>query len=295
MGAWLGITNGCRWSVTLLRKEGSMEMIDLSRLEPQETLNHTSKGNQLKWKCYGYWYKADHMGYEGLAETIVSALLGKSTVKYPFVAYEYSQIKYKDRVYSGCKSADFLADGYDLIPLEKLYRKFTGGSLAVDTTHQGEITDQIKFLVNFVEQTTGLQEFGRYLTSMLEIDAFFLNEDRHTNNIAVQYNAADNTYALCPLFDNGLSLLADTNMDFPLERSLEDCLKTVEAKPFSKYFDEQLDAAEELYGIQLHFNFSTNDVKVLIDSYRTAYSQEICDRCEALIRRQMRHYGYLVK
>ena len=108
-----------------------MEMIDLSRLEPQETLNHTSKGNQLKWKCYGYWYKADHMGYEGLAETNVSALLGKSTVKYPFVAYEYSQIKYKDRVYSGCKSVDFLADGYDLIPLEKLYRKFTGGSLAV--------------------------------------------------------------------------------------------------------------------------------------------------------------------
>ena len=114
-----------------------------------------------------------------------------------------------------------------LIPLEKLYRKFTGGSLAVDTAHQGEIKNQIKFLVNFVEQTTGLQNFGQYLTSMLEIDAFFLNEDRHTNNIAVQYNAADDTYALCP-FDNGLSLLADTNMDFPLERSLEDCLKAVQ-------------------------------------------------------------------
>lgn len=106
---------------------------------------------------------------------------------------EYSQIKYKDRVYSGCKSVDFLADGYDLIPLEKLYRKFTGGSLAVDTAHQGEIKNQIKFLVNFVEQTTGLQNFGQYLTSMLEIDAFFLNEDRHTNNIAVQYNAADDS------------------------------------------------------------------------------------------------------
>lgn len=52
-----------------------METIDLSKFEPQETLNHTSKGNQLKWKCDGYWYKADHMGYEGLAETIVSALL----------------------------------------------------------------------------------------------------------------------------------------------------------------------------------------------------------------------------
>ena len=64
-----------------------METIDLSKFEPQETLNHTSKGNQLKWKCDGYWYKADHMGYEGLAETIVSALLAKSTVKYSFVAY----------------------------------------------------------------------------------------------------------------------------------------------------------------------------------------------------------------
>ena len=28
-----------------------METIDLSKFEPQETLNHTSKGNQLKWKC----------------------------------------------------------------------------------------------------------------------------------------------------------------------------------------------------------------------------------------------------
>lgn len=73
-----------------------MEMIDLSRLEPQETLNHTSKGNQLKWKCDRYWYKADHMGYEGLAETIVSALLTKSTVPYPFVVYEYSQISIKN-------------------------------------------------------------------------------------------------------------------------------------------------------------------------------------------------------
>lgn len=87
----------------------------------------------------------------------------------------------------------------------------------------------------------------------------------------------------------------NTNMDFPLERSLEDCLKAVEVKSLSRYFDDQLDAAEELYGIQLHFNFNTNDVKVLIDSYRIAYSQEICDRCEALIRRQMLRYGYLVR
>lgn len=53
----------------------------------------------------------------------------------------------------------------------------------------------------------------------------------------------------------------NTNMDFPLERSLEDCLKAVEVKSLSRYFDDQLDAAEELYGIQLHFNFNTNRCK----------------------------------
>lgn len=31
-----------------------MEIIDLSKLEPQETMNHTFKENQLKWKCDGY-------------------------------------------------------------------------------------------------------------------------------------------------------------------------------------------------------------------------------------------------
>lgn len=106
-----------------------MEIIDLSKLEPQETLNHTSKGNQLKWKCDGYWYKADHMGYEGLAETIVSAMLAKSTIKYPFVVYEYSQIKYKDRVYSGCKSAVFSRMAMTLFHWKSCIENLPAGAL----------------------------------------------------------------------------------------------------------------------------------------------------------------------
>ena len=101
----------------------------------------------------------------------------------------------------------------------------------------GKIKNQIKFLVNFAEQTTGLQNFGQHLTSMLEIDAFFLNEDRHTNNIAVQYNAADDTYALCPLFDNGLSL-GGYQYGFSFERNLEDCLKAV-SRFSERYFDDR--------------------------------------------------------
>ena len=40
----------------------------------------SSKGNQLKWENQNVWYKADYAGYEGLAEYIVSALLGYSTL-----------------------------------------------------------------------------------------------------------------------------------------------------------------------------------------------------------------------
>lgn len=109
---------------------------------------------------------------------------------------------------------------------------------------------------------------------MLEVDAFFLNEDRHTNNIAVLYDDTDETYSLCPLFDNGLSLLSDTSLDFPLERPLEDCLQAIEAKPFSRPFDDQLDAAEGLYGIQLRFSFGSHDVKDIIDAFRSEYGND---------------------
>lgn len=104
-----------------------------------------------------------------------------------------------------------------------------------------------------MEHMTGIQNFGAYLTAMLEIDAFFLNEDRHTNNIAVLYDTETEQYSPSPLFDQGLCLFADISNDYPLDLPMDVCIERIEAKPFSSDFDTQLDAAEELYGIQLHF------------------------------------------
>ena len=75
-----------------------------------------------------------------------------------------------------------------LIPLEKLYRQNTGDSLAISLAAFSEPAERIRFLAAQLENMTGIQNFGAYLTAMLEIDAFFLNEDRHTNNIAVLYD-----------------------------------------------------------------------------------------------------------
>ena len=60
---------------------------------------------------------------------------------------------------------------------------------------------------------------------MLEIDAFFMNEDRHTNNIAVIYNEKTQKYELSPFFDQGLCMFADINQDYPIDQSLEYCLE----------------------------------------------------------------------
>ncbi len=79
------------------------------------------------------------MGYEGLAETIVSAMLEKSTVKYPFVVYEYSQIKYKDRVYSGCKKrCIFSRMAMTLFHWKSCIENLPAGALQVDTRIKGK-------------------------------------------------------------------------------------------------------------------------------------------------------------
>ncbi len=42
---------------------------------------------------------------------------------------------------------------------------------------------------------TGLTDFGFYMVKMLTVDALFLNEDRHTHNIAVLMDDAGDSLA----------------------------------------------------------------------------------------------------
>lgn len=85
----------------------------------------SSKGNQLKWCRNNVWYKADYMGYEGLVEYVVSRLLEKSSLKQEeYVLYKTEEISYKRRKYLGCKSENFLPEGWQLITLERLFMDF---------------------------------------------------------------------------------------------------------------------------------------------------------------------------
>ena len=55
-------------------------MVELFEQNIRTNDRQSSKGNQLKWENEGIWYKADYIGYEGLAEYMISHLLKKSTL-----------------------------------------------------------------------------------------------------------------------------------------------------------------------------------------------------------------------
>lgn len=267
-----------------------MEIFQADQIARFETAGHSSKGNQLKWKDGDYWYKADFMGYEGLAEVMVSTLLEASNCK-AYARYEPMWIDYRGKRFGGCRSRNFLEEGEELITAERLYRQYAGRSLAVELAKIPEVKGRVYYFVENIEEITGLREFGPYLTMALEMDAFFLNEDRHTDNIAVIYRADEDRYRLCPYFDHGLTMFSDTKQDFPLERGMEECLRWIVAKPFSRDFDEQMDAAEELYGKQLQFSFDVDAIVKELGRLEGMYGRAACGRVEEVIRQQARKYG----
>lgn len=249
----------------------------------------SSKGNQWKWKQGDYWYKADYLGYESMAEVIVSRLLKKSSVE-DFVLYELEEIQYGEQVWKGCRSRNFLGKGESLITLERLHQSFTGISLAHFLAGR-EIHEKIKYVTEMVIRWTGLAEFGQYLTMLLELDAFFLNEDRHTHNLAVIRDGAG-IFRLCPVFDNGAALFSDVRGDYGRECTLEDCFRKIQAKPFSADFDEQMAAAEELYGQQLYLTFGKKDIESAVQVCAGSYEDTLCRRVLDTLYRQHRKYSY---
>ncbi len=266
------------------------EVIHLTDVFLMEADRYSSKGNQMKWYMDGYWYKADYLGYEALAEVLASKCLERSNITH-YVAYIPVSIAYHGETYHGCKSLNFLGETEELLTAERLYFQLYGKSLAKELAGR-EVADKIAFFVKIMTDITGLTDFGAYLTAMLELDAFCLNEDRHMHNIAVIRNDVGE-FRLCPLFDQGAGFFSDMKVDFKEEYSLEKCFGRIEAKPFSTDFEEQVDAAEALYGTQIRFDFSVKEAEKWIEEAGVLYAPVIRERIRELMHTQMRKYRYL--
>lgn len=247
-----------------------MLQIEMRQDDIEIGYGHSSKGNQMKWFQDGYWYKADQFGYESLAEVVTSRLIQESSVR-NVVLYEPVIVRYKGKDYRGCRSKNFRGKDEVLVPLERLFRSHTTIGLVKQLARMSSVKERIKYTQEIVCNITRLDDFGKYLATMLEMDAFFLNEDRHTNNISILYNKENDKYRICPFYDMGLSLFADTKVDFPLEKDYFLCKENTVAKPFSRDFDEQMDVANELYGSYLKFAFPQSQIAKVVDGLREEY------------------------
>lgn len=268
-----------------------MERIELKAADQVLREGHTSKGNQPKWQVGSLWYKADHMGYEALAEVLASEMLKRSSVA-DFVTYSPIEISLDGRTVPGCVSRNFRASHEVLVPLERLHRIYTGQGLSKKLSGMGTAEERIRYTVDFVVDTTHLKGFGRYLADMLWLDAFLLNEDRHTNNIAVVQDERTDTFRLCPYFDHGLSFLSDLN-DYPLDADLYTNIEKVQAKPFSPDFYEQAEAAAAIYGTGLKFQFTRSAAQDMVFGHRELYGDEVLNRVAQVVSEQMRKYPIL--
>ena len=263
---------------------------------------YTSKGNQKKWCQDGYWYKANQFGYEDLAESLCAELLRRAIPDMKqkpladITVYESIEIEADGERYRGCRSVDFSREEWQLMPIERLYRAYNGESAAAALARIADVKTRIAYLVDFVSRVTGLENFGAYMTLMLEMDAFFLNEDRHLNNIAVLWNADTDEYDYCPYFDMGLSLFSDTREEFPLELDYEVCREKIQSKPFARDYDAQLDAAQELYGYYLQFPWGVTEMRKIAEDFfylHPEVERKIAKRVTETLVQQARKYGYM--
>ncbi len=267
-------------------------MIELFDSDKRDINRKSSKGNQLKWEKDGIWYKVDYTGYEGLSEYVISHLLEKSSLKADeYVVYKQEEIGYGAVKYMGAASKNFLKAGEQLITLERLFLNIYGIGLNKMIYSTGDHTERLRLIVTKVQDITGLSSFGEYMAKLMTIDAFFLNEDRHTHNIAVVLKN-DGKYDYCPIFDQGAGLLADIAMDYPLSGNIFDLMDKAKPKTFCQDFDEQLDIAEKLYGRELKFNFTKKDVNKVLDKV-IGYDNAIIERVRDIIYQQMHRYSYL--
>ena len=269
-------------------------MVELFEKDIIETENKSSKGNQLKWRNGDEWYKADYTGYEGLAEYVISHLIMKSSLSEDeFLLYDLENIKYKRNVFHGVRSKNFLKDKWQLITLERLFKNAYGRSLNSMIYSISNNENRLKTLVEETMRVTGLKEFGAYMSKVITIDSLFLNEDRHTHNIAVLVNDRGE-YGLCPIFDQGAGLLSDTTLDYPIGGDIYEMINSVRPKTFCDDFFEQLEIAEKLYGQNIEFNFTKRDVDAVLDNVPSdSYSNEIIDRVRIICYERMRQMNYL--
>lgn len=253
----------------------------------------SSKGNQEKWCEGGRWYKLDQFGYEALAETLISLMLELSNIEidtpFRFTRYRMERMRVHGTNRTGCSSENFLLSGQSIITLSHLFKRRENQQLGERLSHLSSDKRRIAYLADKTAEYTGLPDFPVYLTLLFEVDALFLNDDRHLNNIAVLER--NGIYDYCPIFDNGAGLLSNTQM-LGMDIDPKGLLPAVQARPFNTTFNRQRNTAQGLYGHHLRMPRLDREhilsvLEPLLEYYPERDRGLIADRvCTVILTRQ---------
>ena len=231
-------------------------------------------------------------GYEGLAETVTSTLLTKTNAEelgFRTVPYRMERLEVRRRTRNGCSSPNFLMPGEAIMTLSQLLWKGVGPDWQAAAGRLPNLRSWVQWIAERAMELTGLDRFGEYLTLLFEIDMLFGNEDRHLNNIAVLRTGESFDY--CPLFDFGAGLLSNVR-DYSMDIVPKSLMGQLRAQPLGTTFTRQVHAAQSVYGPQLKWSFTSEDLAAALDGALGYYAQRdvpyIRDRVEACIRVQQK-------
>lgn len=255
-----------------------------------EVINESSsKGNQLKFYKNGVWAKIDNMHcYEGLAEEFIS-LVEECIYDFSFVKYKSEQISYNEDIYTGCYSYNMYNNpDIEFISCRKIFKQ---SNVPLSIFIKGESTaNNIKNVVEKLYELTGVNTLN-YFRQLLMLDCLILNEDRHYMNIGVCFNRLNKVWGTAQCFDNGSSLFC-TNWTYRKSKSLDDNIKAAMtvARPFSKFYDKQLNALLQLGCKPLCINKSK--LEFLLGNYSNkVYPDELIIRMKSVLINRLNYYN----
>lgn len=196
-------------------------------LESVVDIDGTSDGTQLKFRDGDFWYKQDYYGGEGRAECVASMILSCTDLNCSeYVVYESGVVNGRD----GCRSKDFLNDGYEFVTLYRFYALTAGRKLNEVVNRFNTPEERADFVLNYFDRECGL-DLSNYFAKIFTLDYLILNEDRHFNNLGI-VRTPEHKYIAAPIFDNGKSLLVG-NQSVNDRVSMDENIKRVVARPFS--------------------------------------------------------------
>lgn len=251
-------------------------MIDVSGLT-EVKFESSSRGNQRKFYHNGNWIKLDsERCSQGLAEEFVSAIEG-CIPAFNFVPYRSVQVVYNEDIYNACICSNMYNPDVQFVSLRSLFRH--NNTPLKTFIADSDIAQNIRNVISIVHDLTGLNISG-YLRDLLFLDALILNEDRHYMNLGVCSHRG--RFVIAPCFDNGSSLFC-VNWTYRRSKTLLENIESAKsvARPFSKFYDKQVDALLSLGATPLCISRSK------LDYVLQSYSNPLYDDAKVWLIKQV--------